>query len=679
MAPEQAMGQRVDHRADLFSLGAVLYTMCTGQSAFAQTTAYATIRSVCDDSPNPIQRVNPDVPLWLADLVGQLMVKDPDQRIQTASQVVEIFNSHIYPHFHSRCDHKPPSSADVKQHPHPSDRHARPRVPRFVMLGLEVAVVLLVGIMTLMVLYPAADGIHRVDLKASHPLQASITRSTNNDGLKKNHGASNKFSVGSNPDLSSGSQPSSPISMDSPPTSTSNSPLRHSGSMASPIFKIAPASTGIDQIDDQMDDQLVGQGYDSLSEAVAAARDGDTIEIQWTGQLAMLPLEIHGKALRLRAADGFEPILVSATSDNDPLVTSNATLVLEGLAFEHLVETSTQAQPQVSRRSKNKTDGKSQDKTRIATGLAKRVLIHASASVYATNCRFALPPNDAITVAGIRLTGSHTVHLDNCELYVGYGGAVYLEESGSAPEEQQGELTGGATSAGDRSLTPKVILNHCVHSGFAVVSVARDAIAEVEITRNTLTGGCVILVRTQAPPGIVTDGPSSAPSRVRIQGVNTVFDTRSFVVDPSLTSQTMTIDRIAWQGQRNVFSFTPLVSTEMPRQTRQALSIEQMLAWKKFLGPNLGTMIVGNIHYANRLRPRLRAALKRSETLTPSVFQIANVRRARGRAVPSDVLAMFGADLEFVGPGVAYERFKLSESHTAWNDRVHGVMLAAIY
>src|SRR5262249_52001675 len=65
MAPEQARGEPVDHRADLFSLGSVLYAMCTGRSPFRAETTMAVLRRVAEDQPRSIREVNPAVPDWL--------------------------------------------------------------------------------------------------------------------------------------------------------------------------------------------------------------------------------------------------------------------------------------------------------------------------------------------------------------------------------------------------------------------------------------------------------------------------------------------------------------------------------------------------------------------------------------------------------------------------------------
>src|SRR5262249_54795659 len=83
-APEQAQGDRLDHRADLFSLGSVLYLMCTGRPPFRASTTLAVLKRVAEDEPRPIREVIPEVPEWLCDIVAKLHAKDPAARLQTA-------------------------------------------------------------------------------------------------------------------------------------------------------------------------------------------------------------------------------------------------------------------------------------------------------------------------------------------------------------------------------------------------------------------------------------------------------------------------------------------------------------------------------------------------------------------------------------------------------------------
>ena len=87
MSPEQARGELVDARSDLFSFGAVLYEMVTGRRASGGETASAVLRSILNDTPPPPRTINPDVPAALEQLVLRLLDKDRDARPQRAADV----------------------------------------------------------------------------------------------------------------------------------------------------------------------------------------------------------------------------------------------------------------------------------------------------------------------------------------------------------------------------------------------------------------------------------------------------------------------------------------------------------------------------------------------------------------------------------------------------------------
>jgi serine/threonine protein kinase len=95
MSPEQAQGKPVDLRSDLFSLGSVLYAMCTGRSPFRAQGTMAVLRQVCDDVPRPIREVNPDVPEELVAIIDRLLAKNADERFQTAEEVSDLLMRYL--------------------------------------------------------------------------------------------------------------------------------------------------------------------------------------------------------------------------------------------------------------------------------------------------------------------------------------------------------------------------------------------------------------------------------------------------------------------------------------------------------------------------------------------------------------------------------------------------------
>lgn len=95
MSPEQAKGEPVDPRSDLFSLGSVLYTACTGRRPFRSETVFGVIKKVCDSEPRPVREINSKIAPWLASLIEKLLKKDREDRFQSAMQVSEVLSQEI--------------------------------------------------------------------------------------------------------------------------------------------------------------------------------------------------------------------------------------------------------------------------------------------------------------------------------------------------------------------------------------------------------------------------------------------------------------------------------------------------------------------------------------------------------------------------------------------------------
>lgn len=89
MSPEQARGEPVDFRSDLFSIGSVMYSLCAGVPPFRAESTIGTLRKICDESPTPIATIREDVPAGLAELIEEMLEKSAEARPQTASDVAE--------------------------------------------------------------------------------------------------------------------------------------------------------------------------------------------------------------------------------------------------------------------------------------------------------------------------------------------------------------------------------------------------------------------------------------------------------------------------------------------------------------------------------------------------------------------------------------------------------------
>ena len=90
MSPEQARAEKVDHRSDLFSLGSVMYAMCTGHAPFRAESSYSVLRLITDKEPRPIREINPDVPEWLCAIIGKLIAKQAGERFGSAKEVAGL-------------------------------------------------------------------------------------------------------------------------------------------------------------------------------------------------------------------------------------------------------------------------------------------------------------------------------------------------------------------------------------------------------------------------------------------------------------------------------------------------------------------------------------------------------------------------------------------------------------
>jgi tetratricopeptide (TPR) repeat protein len=94
MAPEQAAGDaNIDHRADIYALGAMTYELLTGRHVFPDRTAQRMLAAHMSEAPQPVTELRGDIPAPLADLVMQCLAKDPGVRPESATDIVRVLET----------------------------------------------------------------------------------------------------------------------------------------------------------------------------------------------------------------------------------------------------------------------------------------------------------------------------------------------------------------------------------------------------------------------------------------------------------------------------------------------------------------------------------------------------------------------------------------------------------
>ncbi len=119
MAPEQVLGREIDGRADLYSVGVVLYRLLTGRLPFNADTAISMVQMQISEPPTPILSFKPDLPAWCTGVAERALAKSPSDRFQSAEEFRSVLLAAVTPQALGEM----PTLAT----PTPPGRHARSR------------------------------------------------------------------------------------------------------------------------------------------------------------------------------------------------------------------------------------------------------------------------------------------------------------------------------------------------------------------------------------------------------------------------------------------------------------------------------------------------------------------------------------------------------------------------
>jgi serine/threonine protein kinase len=598
MSPEQADGQSVDHRSDLFSLGSVLYACCTGRSPFRASSTAAALRRVCDDTPRPIREINPEIPEWLCDVIAKLHAKHPADRFQSAGDVADLLGRHLA---HLQQPSQVPLPPPVRQ---PQTVEAAASTPaKATKSRLSVLVVALVVLLVLGICLVPTVGVGAMFAWAffrSAPHLSPQSDSPEPDSF---------LTQGMQSDVTRApTQPGGPVPVTREP------------------FVIV---------------SRIGNGdwpFATLSDAVAGAQPGDAVEIRGNGPFVCEPVTID-KALTIRAGGGFRPVLLLSSGGQaaqKPLLTAKGPLVLEGLDLEILDAPPVKTSDQENTQTLVRVEGM---------------------SLHALNCRFGMKRLDgtpyALLCVAANTNNSTAVEMRNCARL---GSGQFLGLGRLAPQAQVG-------------------LENCLVAGDGPAVgcyVAPDLGAQF-FTRITLRHSTLALASSRA--FLLSFDPTQAifdPQKVSCQ----VESTGNVFVGPPLTviqlgdkdvkplpigeCQKQLRRLVSWWEKENLYvvpTGTDFFWMETDAVGEVRSSLRDMRTWEQFWDLGDTRSYQQSVQFKKDLPRNYKG------DAVPEDFRLTGERPAIG---PATNRQDFGATIDFVGPGAAYERFKQTPGYKQW-------------
>jgi hypothetical protein len=655
MAPEQARGEPVDHRADLFSLGSVLYAMCTGRPPFRAAGTLAVLKRVSEERPRPIRAINPDVPAWLCAIIDKLLAKDPADRFQSAREVADLLGQHLA-HLQQPQQVPQPPPVTCGQRKHRLRRALRRVLAGVCILAAVLAVAALVydrsgprpGARLSALIH--GRGFLQVELART---QDAVLLDDAKVVVQRNGKRVLEIDAGGLADVragilyeltAEGSREGKPVDLVVEPDTLRLQPGQRrlvrilvrgksaegaprAGAGVSPPFRMRFEG----------DKELY---FDTFAEAVAsAARNGEVLEVRGDGPYVTAPVKVpKGKALTIRAAAGSRPVLrlVPDFKPAGPLIETDSPLVLEGLTLQQRAE-----------------DGPPPADSQRAS-----LVLSRGGPVYAANCRF---------LAGKSWRGV-TVHKATCEVR-------NCEFLGA---DLHAALDWNCPPAGRLTVDNCAVLAK-FHGLVFHQAQPFDKDVTVRVTRCTLVADMPLNYWCWAPERELLDRIARRSARpLRLETAEDVFAPYWNVLEFRQVDQPRPLDvkeaeaglprLLAWEGRRNLypasnrFLFLNAVNKGVAaRPSEPAPDVWRLAHWKDLWGeaeidPREGRIAFAGGDLAARARPDAAA-------LTPDDFRLTNDSAGRGAGPEGRDL---GADTSLLGPGKAYARWRKTPEYRQW-------------
>ncbi len=635
MSPEQARGEVVDQRTDLFSLGSLLYAMCTGRPPFRADSSMAVLKRVCEEMPSAIRETNSEIPDWLVTIVSKLLAKAPADRFQSAAEVAETLKDHL-----AHLQHPSvvgPAAGNVASR---SGKVAggevvlpqrAPRRRRWALAGAALLLCFVGGL-------GFAEGTGITNLRATviriFTPEGTLIVELNDPGVKVTiEGDGGIVITGAGLQevrLKPGSykvhavKDGKPVRLDQELITITRGDkqvvkVQREGEVAGAKIAVKGESDPFVLLSAK---GVFERKFPTLAQAVQGSSDGDTIEIRGNGPFVCAPISISN-ALTIRAGKGFRPRIIRAeTQPSDGfLLETEAPLNLEGLELEI-------------------PDFRDQ--------LWRSVVICRRTSIQAAHCRF--------LVRGLGISLNYADSLvavaRNCEFIRGI------------------HMTGESLPAGAQR-----VMENCVAAGNASMGMtySKSAVNDISIRviHNTFVINLHPVIYFRLGASVKITGASQQHQPVTIDLYSNIFQARNIIwlhqlttenaIEPVKAEAALRV-LVAWREHQNLESLGGVyLASTVAEEEPDAQRFRNRTEWDRFWGSEHTGVRDGQVRYqGGNLQARLASE---PEKLGPEDFRLRP--DSAGYRAGEDGKDL-GAHIDLVGPGPAYERWQKTPAYQQW-------------